>query len=259
VLRCILLTSDAATELTDDQCAVLQPVLGALPRRADERWRPWRDSRAVLNGILWILRTGAQWHTLPAAYPPYQTCHRRVQRWVCDGTLEGVLEALACDLKERGKLDLTGCFIDGTCFVAKKGGGADYAGEGTTRMAVADRAGLPLAAAAGAAAATPQQSTLVAATGDCRFLAERPRCVIGDRASDADPLDAAPSQRRGRTRPETQDGRPLRRDRRRRKSERLFAWLGNFRRLVVRCERHALTFLGLVHLGCALILLQHSV
>src|SRR5262245_2068684 len=64
--------------------------------------------------------------------------------------------------------------------------------------------------------------------------------------------------RRGRKRPKTQDGRPLRRYKRRRKVERLFAWLGNFWRLVVRYERHALNYLGFVHLGCLLILLRQG-
>jgi transposase len=109
-------------DLTDEQWAVLEPILGTMQRRADGRGRPWRESRQVLNSILWILRTGAQWHTLPAEYPPYQTCHRRFQRWVRDGTLERTLEVLEHDLKERGKLDLSERFIDGTFIVAKKGG-----------------------------------------------------------------------------------------------------------------------------------------
>lgn len=67
-------------DLTDDQWKVLEPLIGELPRRADGRGRPWRSSREVLNGILWILRTGAQWADLPERYPPYQTCHRRFQR-----------------------------------------------------------------------------------------------------------------------------------------------------------------------------------
>jgi transposase len=62
--------------------------------------------------------------------------------------------------------------------------------------------------------------------------------------------------RRGRKK--TQDGRPLRRYKRRWKVERLFAWLGNYRRLAVRYERNADNFLGFVHLGCLLILLRHS-
>ncbi len=81
--------------------------------------RPQR--RRALNGILWVLRTGAPWHDLPERYPPYQTCHRRFQKWVEEGTLSGILEALALDLKERGGLDLSECFIDGTFVVTKKG------------------------------------------------------------------------------------------------------------------------------------------
>ena len=65
--------------------------------------------------------------------------------------------------------------------------------------------------------------------------------------------------RRNRTKPKTQDGRPLRRYRRRWKIERLFAWLGNFRRLVVRYERSALNYLGFVQLGRLLILLRWRV
>ncbi len=107
-------------DLTDEQWQVLEPLIGRMPRRADGRGRPWRSSRDVLNGILWVLRTGAQWADLPERYPPCQTCHRRFQRWVREGTLERVLAALAQDLKERGKLDLSECFIDGTFVVAKK-------------------------------------------------------------------------------------------------------------------------------------------
>jgi transposase len=138
-------------------------------------------------------------------------------------------------------------------------------GKGTKLMAMADRSGLPLAACA--ASASPHESALVAATLDSRFLDELPERLIGDRAYDADPLDDALAvlgveriapHRRGRTRPKTQDGRPLRRYRRRWKVERLFAWLGNFRRLVVRYERHALNYLGFVQLDCILILLRQG-
>jgi hypothetical protein len=58
---------------------------------------------------------------LPDRYRPYQTCHRRFQQWVQEGTLEQLLHALAQDLKERGGLDLTECFIDGSFAPAKKG------------------------------------------------------------------------------------------------------------------------------------------
>jgi hypothetical protein len=58
---------------------------------------------------------------MPNRYPPYQTCHRRFQEWVKTGTFETILRKLAQDVKERGDLDLTECFIDGTFVMAKKG------------------------------------------------------------------------------------------------------------------------------------------
>jgi transposase len=108
--------------LTDEQWDVLKPIIPVPPRRSDGRGRPWREARDVLNGILWILRTGAQWKDLPTRYPPYQTCHRRFQLWVRSGVFERILRALATDLEERGGIDLAECFIDGTFVVAKKGG-----------------------------------------------------------------------------------------------------------------------------------------
>src|SRR5919201_3372920 len=64
---------------TDQQWNMIGRFLPELPRRQDSRGRPWRENRAVLNGILWILRTGAPWADLPDRYPSYQTCHRRFQ------------------------------------------------------------------------------------------------------------------------------------------------------------------------------------
>lgn len=108
-------------ELTDEQWALIKPLRPELPRREDGRGRPWRDTREVMNRVLWILRSGARWQDLPDRLPPYQTCHRRFQQWVREGTLRKVLEALAEDLRTRGELDLSECFIDATFIVAKKG------------------------------------------------------------------------------------------------------------------------------------------
>ena len=107
-------------DLTDAQWAILKPRLQSR-RRPQRRGRPWRDARQVLNGVLWILRTGAPWHDLPDRYPPYQTCHRRFQQWQRDGTLTRLLHRLAEDLRERGKLDLSETFIDASFSSAKKG------------------------------------------------------------------------------------------------------------------------------------------
>ena len=107
-------------DLSDAQWAILKPLFQ--PKgRPDGRGRPWKDARAVLNGVLWILRTGAPWHDLPSRYPPYQTCHRRLQQWRREGTLTRVLTALAEDLRDRGKIDLSETFIDASFSSAKKG------------------------------------------------------------------------------------------------------------------------------------------
>jgi transposase len=110
-------------DLTDAQWAILAPLLPKPRLRRDRRGRPWRDPRDVLNGILWILRTGAPWQDLPDRYPSYQTCHRRFQTWVDRGTLRQVLKALATDLHARGGLDLSEAFIDGSFASAKKKAG----------------------------------------------------------------------------------------------------------------------------------------
>lgn len=107
-------------DLSDAQWAVLEPLFRP-KRRADGRGRPWRDTRSVLNGVLWILRTGAQWRELPSKYPSYQTCHRRFQQWQRSGLLTRVLQRLAEDLRDRGKIDLSETFIDASFSSAKKG------------------------------------------------------------------------------------------------------------------------------------------
>ena len=107
-------------DLTDDQWDILRPVF-VEPRRKDGKGRPPGEARPVLNGVLWILRTGAPWKDLPDRYPPYQTCHRRFQKWQQDGRFEVILQVLAQDLAQRGKLDLSEGAIDATFAGAKKG------------------------------------------------------------------------------------------------------------------------------------------
>lgn len=88
----------ARGEVSDADWALLEPLL-RFPQRSDGRGRPPADTRAVLNGVLWILRTGAQWRELPKKYPPYQTVHGRFQQWVRSGQLEKALRVLAEKLR----------------------------------------------------------------------------------------------------------------------------------------------------------------
>ncbi len=136
-------------------------------------------------------------------------------------------------------------------------------GKGTKVMAMADRHGLPLAIHI--ASASPHEVTLVEATLASRFVLEAPQRLIGDRAYDSDPLDEflrtqgieliAPHKSNRVKRP-TQDGRKLRRYRRRWKIERLNAWLQNFRRVLVRHEHISENYIGLIHLACIMLLLN---
>jgi transposase len=111
-------------DLTDEQWAVLEPLLPERPVRADKRGRPLKPNRDVLNGVLWVMRTGAPWKDMPGRYPPYATGHRRFSTWVENGTMRRVVEALARDLRDRGKLDLEEAFVDGSFAPAKKGAAA---------------------------------------------------------------------------------------------------------------------------------------
>lgn len=132
-------------------------------------------------------------------------------------------------------------------------------------MAIGDRHGLPVAIHL--VSASPNEATLVEATLKQCFAPTLPTKLIGDRAYDSDPLDQLLLAQYGvelvaphkinRRRPPTQDGRVLRRFRRRWKIERLFAWFHNYRRIVTRWERHADNFLGMIHLASAMILLRH--
>jgi transposase len=89
-------------------------------RLTDEQWKRIRDhfpeetiadgrpgrkptpTRCVLEAVLWILNTGAQWHMLPQSYPNYKTVHRRFQSWCRDEVLRRVLTDVANELRDRG-------------------------------------------------------------------------------------------------------------------------------------------------------------
>src|SRR5688572_9706327 len=108
-------------ELTDEQWKIVERLIPEPPKRDDGKGRPRRDDRQVLNGILWILRSGARWGDMPGRFPSHGTCHRRFQEWVRSGVFRQIVEALSEDLRTRGKLDLSECFIDATFVIAKKG------------------------------------------------------------------------------------------------------------------------------------------
>ena len=130
-------------------------------------------------------------------------------------------------------------------------------------MAIADRSGLPISATI--ASGERHEVRLVADAIEQRFTKAKPEKIIGDRAYDSAKLEEelaaqdieliAPMRINQRAR--FQDGRAMRRYKRRWKVERLFAWLLRFRRISTRYEAKSQNFLGFVHLGCLVILLRH--
>lgn len=230
--------------------------------------RPGRKpvpARAILESVLWILNTGAQWHLLPQCYPNYKTVHRRVQQWCEREILRGILTQLANTLHEEGAMDERESFIDATLAMAKGGGdgiGPTRRGKGVKILAIVDRHGLPLSVSTHAA--NHHEVTLVQLSLDFYMLEAKPEHLIGDRSSDSDGLNDALQQdginmiapHRSTRKFKTQDGCHLRRDQRRGLVERFFAWLQWKRRLLVRWEYYASNFLGFVQFASITLLLK---
>lgn len=104
-------------ELTNEEWSRVAPLL---PRRATRRGRP-RPEREQLDGMLWILRTGAPWRDLPRErYGPWQTVMRTFHTWRRVGVLEKVKQALLQDLDQAGRLDWDLWCVDGTCVRATR-------------------------------------------------------------------------------------------------------------------------------------------
>ncbi len=133
-------------------------------------------------------------------------------------------------------------------------------------MVIADASGLPVAVHTDSA--RPHEVKLVQATMNEIVTVGRPGRIIGDRAYDSDPLDEALAlqgieliapHRKNRKKPATQDGRALRRYKRRWKIERLFAWLNKFKKAITRWDWYYERFTGFVHLAFSMILLRRVV
>jgi transposase len=108
--------------LTDEEWEL---VRDAFPKPAGTG-RPRRDSRQVLDGILWILRTGSPWRDLPEEFGPWQTAWRLFDEWNSDGTLAGILQRLQAAFVTAGAIDPELWCIDGTTVRAARcaaGGG----------------------------------------------------------------------------------------------------------------------------------------
>ena len=223
-------------------------------------------AREVLNAVFLILKTQAQWHMLTQYYPNYKTAHRRFQQWVRKDILRSILINLANTLREKDLLDPSESSIDAT-FANGGGGGLEIGntkcGKGVKIMAMVDRAGLPLSISSHAA--NHHEVKLVQLSFDFYMIEAMPDVLIGDRAYDSDDLDdnlrgkgikLVSPHKKNRKKPKTQDGRELRRYKRRWVVERFFAWIKHKRRLLNRWERYPENFQGFLQVCSAILMLK---
>jgi transposase len=104
-------------DLTNEQWERLQPLL---PPQKPHIGRPAHDHRIILNGILWILRTGAPWRDLPERYGPWRTVASRFYRWRRAGLFQRLLATVQQQAEAAGRLDWTIHFVDSTIIRAHR-------------------------------------------------------------------------------------------------------------------------------------------
>ena len=204
---------------------------------------------------------------LPRRFGSKSAVHRWFTQWVRRGVFENIMRDAGELVQERGGFRLYGCFIDAAFSKARGGGdglGVTKAGKSVKITVLVDARGLPVAVTTGSA--SPHESTLVQGLFDFMLTLDAPQRIIGDKAYDSDMLDddlaqqgiemIAPHRKSRTPKNATQDGRPLRRYKRRWTVERTISWFQNFRRLCIRYEKSAALFQGFLHLGCSIILLK---
>jgi transposase len=252
--------------ITDTQWETIGPVLRR--PKTGTMGRPRADERQVFEAILFMLHTGMPWKLLPRSFPPKSTVHDYLQQWSQSRAFRALLAKVIRQLVEAGRIDLEECFVDATFAAAKGGGdavGLSPKGKGSKLQVIVDGQGIPLALSVEASGVA--EHDLVQQTLDLGEPAAQPQRLIGDKAYDVDALDQtlaelgiemiAPHRKNRRPENVTQDGRPLRRYRRRWKVERTIAWLGYHRRLLTRWEKRASLFCAFATLGCLMIALRH--
>ncbi len=108
----------ARYDLTDEEFELLLPLLPV--ERPNKPGHPYRSHRQVLNGMFWILRTGAPWRDLPTRYGPWNTVYDRFRRWKKQGLWQQILDALEAQARQMDQIDFTFGALDGSVVRAHK-------------------------------------------------------------------------------------------------------------------------------------------
>jgi putative transposase len=257
-------------ELPDDLWAAIEPILleDAPPTPRSHGGRPRIDWRRAIDGIIFRLRSGCQWNELPERFGSDRSIHRWFQRWSRAGVVERIWAVLVQECEDLGAVDWKWQAADGMLGKARFGGKktgknpTDRGKAGTKKSVLVEADGGPLGAVI-AGANIP----------DFQLLDETIRAVVTNRPDPAEVeqhlgLDAGYDNAAtrevveghgyvGHIRPARPGPRPKRRPGRRKARrwvvERTLAWLSKCRALLVRYDKHAENFLGLIQLACGLL------
>ena len=231
------------------------------------RPRTDRRKRKALAGGFRLLDNGGRCKDLPRQFGSKSAGHRFFQRLVREGVLERLLQEAGQLVEEHGEYRLYECFPDAAFCPARGGGdgiGRTKVGKGVKILIAVEARGLPIAVQS--CSARPHESTLAQGWFDFMLTKEVPKRLVGEKAWESDALDRAFAARgmeliaphRSSRRPEnrTQDGRSLRRYRRRWVVERTVARLLHFRRLCIRWEQSSRAFEAYLQMACAFLLVR---
>lgn len=245
--------------LTDEQWERIAKYFPKHPP-SPEGGRPRADDRECLEGILWILRTGARWQDVPVDFASGSTCWRRLHEWATEKILSTIHAILIEELGDLGKLDLSELIGDATFIRAKKGGenvGKTKSGKGMKLEVIVDASGLPLGMEVDAADFS-EQELLLPALDDVPVSTPEGTPLILDKGYDSDPLRDELKEagytpviphRVNRVKPSRNDGRRMRRYRHRWIIERTNAWIHDYRGIAVRWARKTIMYVGMVYLS----------
>jgi transposase len=266
-------------ELTDAQWARLEPLL---PPEKPATGRPNNDHRQVLNGILWVLNSGAPWRDLPRRYGTVGTVSSRFYRWRKSGVWQRVLEDLQAQADAEGRVGWDLHFVDSTVVRAHQhAAGARKAnrearpedealgrsrGGVTTKVHVrCEGYGKPVTVTlTGGQVHDSQQAIALISQGAIRRIGRgrprlRPAKLAGDKAYSSRSIRLALRQRRispvipTRDNERRQPGFDREAYRRRNIVERLINRLKNFRRIATRYEKRAANYLAMIHIAAILL------
>jgi transposase len=146
----------ARHELSDE---AWERIEGLLPEDSKLGGRPWNDHRRTLNGIFWVLRTGAPWRDLPACFGAWKSVYGRFNRWSKAGMIDRIVETLYGMLAAAGKIDRELWCVDGSSVRAQHA--AAGGGKRGARTSLRTTPSVALAAAGG-------PSSIWSATGRAR-------------------------------------------------------------------------------------------